>query len=501
MDGTVNIAVTEVVVTYIKPAVGSDPAGFFVQREQAGPAVFVAVEPSLLALDPVLAVGDIVSFTATSVVTDYQQRRVSALVDPVRMSQGYDVTLLEQNITAVSGVTADDYQSELITIYDAQLRDTDGLWDGAGTDHSKVKLYTAGHPYADPDVTNINNLEFRVPNSVRDSLSLTDPDGCTLDIVSTPLWQRDDWAQVSIWANGDASNIRCPAPKLIGASPSSGTALTVTFDRELDPQSVLANGSQFSFTGGLTASGASATARTVELTTSAQTSGVGYTVTVADTVTSRLGDAVDTMANSFLFTGAGGCQPLVISQIYSGGGNTSATYKNDYVEIHNRGSIALNFGSYSIQYASATGSSWNNNKVTFGVTQSLGAGEYLLVQLAVGDTGVDLPVSADETGSTNMSATSGKIALVAANITLSGACPDSGTYLDLVGYGTSATCSEGASNAPGPGDNTQAIFRNTDSMGGTDGCYDTNSNGSDFSTGPANPRNKMSNNVTCTTCP
>ena len=46
---------------------------------------------------------------------------------------------------------------------------------------------------------------------------------------------------------------------------------------------------------------------------------------------------------------------VVISQVYGGGGNTGATYKNDFVELFNRGTVAVNLNGYTIQYASATG--------------------------------------------------------------------------------------------------------------------------------------------------
>ena len=45
---------------------------------------------------------------------------------------------------------------------------------------------------------------------------------------------------------------------------------------------------------------------------------------------------------------------VVISQVYGGGGNTNATYTNDYVELFNRGATAQSLSNWSIQYTSAT---------------------------------------------------------------------------------------------------------------------------------------------------
>ena len=48
-------------------------------------------------------------------------------------------------------------------------------------------------------------------------------------------------------------------------------------------------------------------------------------------------------------------QTLVISQVYGGGGNSGATYSNDFIEIYNRGATAVDLTGWSIQYASAAG--------------------------------------------------------------------------------------------------------------------------------------------------
>src|SRR6202012_813433 len=56
---------------------------------------------------------------------------------------------------------------------------------------------------------------------------------------------------------------------------------------------------------------------------------------------------------------------LVISQLYGGGGNgstsagTLATYTNDFIELYNASSAPINLGGLSVQYASASGTSWN----------------------------------------------------------------------------------------------------------------------------------------------
>ena len=48
---------------------------------------------------------------------------------------------------------------------------------------------------------------------------------------------------------------------------------------------------------------------------------------------------------------------LVISEIYGRGGNSGATYKNDFIELYNPTSELVNINGWSVHYASSTGAS------------------------------------------------------------------------------------------------------------------------------------------------
>ena len=172
---------------------------------------------------------------------------------------------------------------------------------------------------------------------------------------------------------------------------------------------------------------------------------------------------------------------LVISQLYGGGGNSGATFTNDYVEIFNPTGIPFNLAGWSLQYASAAGTSWTNKQPLGG---TIAPGEYFLVALASGGAnGAPLPALPNISGDINMSATTGKIALVSNSVALSGSCPNGSDpdIVDFVGYGSSASCFEGATRAPAPS-NTNALFRKMN------GSQDTNQNGDDFQTATPNPR-------------
>ncbi|MGZ5482942.1 MAG: lamin tail domain-containing protein [Pyrinomonadaceae bacterium] len=198
---------------------------------------------------------------------------------------------------------------------------------------------------------------------------------------------------------------------------------------------------------------------------------------------------------------------LAISQIYPGGGLTGATYRNDFVEVFNRGTTTVNFAvtPYSVQFLSTSGSTWAKTDLASG---SLAPGGYFLVQETSGGANGSLLPTPDATGSLNLTSTTpGKVALVAGTTLLTGSCPGddgstpfnpvNGTVADFLGYGgTNATanhCYEGSGPAPfTSGSNTTADFREFG------GCQDTNDNAADFATASPNPRNTSSPINDCT---
>ncbi|MFT3807151.1 lamin tail domain-containing protein [Arenimonas sp.] len=181
---------------------------------------------------------------------------------------------------------------------------------------------------------------------------------------------------------------------------------------------------------------------------------------------------------------------VVISQVYGGAGCGTAgcsTYKNDYIELFNRGTSSASVNGWSVQYAAATGTSW---QVTNLPNVSIPAGGYLLVSEGAGPNGVNNLPTPDVTGTIAMSATTGKVALVNATGALSGACPTGASIQDFVGYGTTANCNEGGANTPAPS-TTNAVFR---ALGG---CTDSGSNSADFAAAAPNPRTSSSSTNSC----
>src|SRR5262249_35784308 len=150
-------------------------------------------------------------------------------------------------------------------------------------------------------------------------------------------------------------------------------------------------------------------------------------------------------------------------------GNSGATLRSDFIELFNSGSSAVVVDGWSVQYASAAGTSWQVTPLS----GMIPAGGYFLVQEADGAnvTTTRLGPAPDATGSIAMSATAGKVALVNNNTALSGtpsvgSCPtiNTGAIVDFLGYG-SATCFRGAGGSlsatgtPGATSNTEAAVR------------------------------------------
>jgi hypothetical protein len=187
------------------------------------------------------------------------------------------------------------------------------------------------------------------------------------------------------------------------------------------------------------------------------------------------------VSNGFTTMSPNSCDgSLVISQVYGGGGNTNATYANDFIELHNRGTSVISLTGMSVQYASATGTTW----AVTALSGSIAPGGYYLVREATGGAvGAALPTP-DATGNSNMAVAAGKVALVNTTTALpAAACPPTSLVIDVVSWGATATACEGAL-APGAVGNATSVARNAS------GCLSHGDNSLDFALlSPPTPRN------------
>jgi lamin tail-like protein len=181
---------------------------------------------------------------------------------------------------------------------------------------------------------------------------------------------------------------------------------------------------------------------------------------------------------------------VVVSQVYAGGGNSGASFTNDFVELFNAGQASVSIDGWTVQYASAAGTSWQ----TTPLAGSIAPGGYYLVQLAsAAAVGSPLPTP-DAIGTSNMAQSGGKVAVVTNATALgcgasAGSCSGVAGIEDFVGYGSAADY-EGGSGAG-------VLTSSTAAVRGNGGCTDTDSNSADFTVDTPTPRNSAASPNSC----
>ncbi|HBB87023.1 MAG TPA: hypothetical protein DC047_05360, partial [Blastocatellia bacterium] len=188
---------------------------------------------------------------------------------------------------------------------------------------------------------------------------------------------------------------------------------------------------------------------------------------------------------------------VVISQVYGGGGNSGSTYKNDYIELYNRGASPVDLTGWSVQYTGATAvfaaqstptPPGTPTTLTTNLSGTILPGHYFLIKESQGAGGTtDLP-TADVTGGILVGSQAGKVALVSNTTVLSGNCPNfaANGIVDFIGYGPTADCFE---TAP-----TAVLSNTTAAIRTQNGCQDTDNNSVDFSVSGPIPRNSSNAN-------
>jgi hypothetical protein len=227
---------------------------------------------------------------------------VTAIAGFTREGSGESVEPLRADVSTVN-VPANlaNYESELISISGTLST----VFAASGVGHTAANLLTVGYPSG-------TALQLRLPTSMQDQLDVQKDCSVT---ANAPLWRFNTNAQASAWVPTDLSILSCPAPKVVSATARSATTVAVQFDRRIAPASVQANGSQFTFDNGLSASSATVQDREVLLNTVAQTGGQAYTVTVSTGVTDTRGTALSAAANTATFTGYQAPATLRITEV------------------------------------------------------------------------------------------------------------------------------------------------------------------------------------------
>ena len=180
------------------------------------------------------------------------------------------------------------------------------------------------------------------------------------------------------------------------------------------------------------------------------------------------------LVTTFAPTAHAASTSVVISAVYGGGGNSGATYQNDYIELYNHSSSAVDLSGWAATYYAASG----NKGGTTALSGTIAAGGHYLIQEAAGSGSAAALPTPDATGTLNMSATAGSVVL-----------SDSSGTVDTVGYGAVTSSYVEGTAAPAPS-NTTADTR-------TSGCTDTDDNSKDFVAVTPTPQNSAATAGEC----
>lgn len=300
-DGVaLSLAVHGAIVTYEKPVLGSDPAGFFLQAEQAGPALFVAIDPATLTPSP--EVGDKIDLTVTGTTTVSGMKQAIGISGFSVLSRGNSTDTLVANVSSSADLVSNlsSYAGRAVSFSGT----ISNAFTAAGSPQVAATLATTG--LTDP------NLRLRIPETVRAAFDL-EP-GCTVNVDYGFMWPFNAVAELSSVSTQDFASVTCPAPTVATAVASSSTEVYITFSRAIDSASIAADGSQFIFDNGLYATAAIANGNVVTVTTSGQFAGAFYNVFVAASVKDILGTEVGA-PNSASFTGFLNPASVLISEL------------------------------------------------------------------------------------------------------------------------------------------------------------------------------------------
>ncbi len=422
---------------------------------------------SLSAVAPATVTFDIATQddTATVADNDYVAKSMTGQTIPAgQQTYTFDVTVngdiaIEPNetffvnVTSVSGATV-----------------TDGQGVGTITNDD-----SAPAPEANLSITKTDS-----PDPVPSGANLT----YTLTVTNNSATTAAQSVTVTDNLPADVVFVSCTSVSGNGTCGGSGNNRTVTFT------SIAGNASE-----------------TVTLVARVLHSAAGTTISNTASVSAITSDP-DSGNNSATQMTVVTLPPLAISYVYGGGGANTGTpsYTRDFVEIFNRGTVAITLSGLSLQQGATTGNIGGNAGQIYSLcpggvaTCTLNPGQYYLVETGTtGTAGAPLSatVTPDDTGGTlTFAATNGKAALVIGTTGL--ACGATATLcsaaqlarvVDLVGYGTGTTQAEG--NSPTGNLSTTLAARRK-----ANGCTDTNVNSADFDivtpTGANAPRNMAS---------
>jgi hypothetical protein len=286
--GAVNILIPQVLVTYVKPASPWETAGFFVQDEQSGPALFVGVDPDLDGAR--LEVGDRVSFRLLEMSDIYGLPMGTYIDNVVIHGRGESVSPLIQDVTSDQNFSFNSslYAAELIRM--SFVITSDFFSDGSGFAFFEIQ----------PELGFNGWLRLRIPETLQDVVGFEYD--CSVQVAPTPLWRYYDETHVLAYEIDEFDDVYCAPARIVAATAVTGTEVRIELNRALDEGTVVPDGQQFVFTNGLTATSVTVSGRVVIVTTTQQADGQAYAVSIDPSVRDIFGVPMQE-GNSYPFAG------------------------------------------------------------------------------------------------------------------------------------------------------------------------------------------------------
>lgn len=364
---TVAIQVDNATVTMTKPAIAVEQPGFFIQGDKTGPAIFVVYTGA-----EAIVRNDIVSFKATQVTLAAGVMFVSAITDLDVEAGGGDADLLIQDVSGVDLVTGYDALANEHVSFEAEIT---GEFAFAGEGYASAPITTDGV------ATSGEGLKIRLPATLVAGLALGS--GCLVEVSRGVIWRFQSstgtftQTQPSVYEDFDIFAV-CDGPKLASATASSATEVILAFDKAVDPASITNATTQFTVSGGLTVSAAAVVGNTIKLTTSDQTAGTSYVVTIAQTVTDVADRPVVASAQAATFTGFAGLVKLIINELDYDQPDAAGDV-GEFVEIYNPNDGAIDLAGFKLQTINGEAAADPKVAVTYTLTGSIPGKGYAVI--------------------------------------------------------------------------------------------------------------------------
>jgi len=371
----VAIQVDNATVTMTKPVIGAEPTGFFIQGERNGPAIFVVHTGAAL-----IVRNDIVSFKATEVTLAAGVMSVSTFTGLDVEAGGGDADLFIQDVSGVDLVTGYDALANEHVSFEAQIV---GDFAFAGEGFVSAQITTDGVTVGG------EGLKLRLPATLVAAQALGK--GCLVDVSRGVIWRFRSTngsftqTQPSVYEDFDIFAV-CDGPQLASATAASASEVLLAFDKAVDPASITNAASQFTLSNGLSVSAAVATGNTVKLTTSAQTAGTTYVVSIAASVTDIADRPVVATPQAGTFTGFAGLVKLIINELDYDQPDAAGDV-GEFIEIYNPNDSALDLAGFQIQTINGEAADAPVVAKTYDLSGSIKAKGYAVIATA--------PVSVD----------------------------------------------------------------------------------------------------------